>query len=240
MKLVSEPTKTPYSILLIGPPGGRKTTLALQFPNVGYVNLDLNESGPTKKLKELGLLQPFFMQTVTLDDDGNKIIDADARFQRFATGLDLMIAEPKISTIVIDSLTTLDDILYGKVKKQMSRAHLLELQDWRLFRQYLVGTINIVRNSGKNSIFLCHEEIVTDKQGSVDAYVPAVSTKIRDYFGGFFTDIWRSEVRPGAMGKEKQILRTVSTTRSELKNAWSLPSEIEDPTYEKLAVYFNK
>jgi hypothetical protein len=239
MKIITEPTTTPYSILLIGPPGGRKTTLALQFPQVGYINLDLNESGPTRKLKELGLLKPFCMWTITIDDDGAPV-PPDQRFARFDKALTEATTHSAVNTVVLDSLTTLDDVIYTQVKKQMARKDILELQDWRLFRQYLVGTINSLRNSGKNIIMICHEEIVTDKQGNVDAYIPAISTKVRDYFGGFFTDMWRSEVRPAAGGKEKQILRTVSTTRSELKNAWSLPAEMEDPTYEKLATYFNK
>lgn len=239
MKLISEPTTTPYSILLVGPPGGRKTTLALQFPDVFYVNLDLNEAGPTNKLKELNLLKPFWMETITIDDDGNKVA-SDQQFDRLQKAIDTAVAHKESKTLVLDSLTTLDAVIYRHVKKKCNRPTVLELQDWRLFRQILVNVFNAFRDSGKNCIILAHEEINTDKQGNVESYTPAVSTRIKDYLGGFFTDVWRSKVRPGAGGKYVHELFTLPTPVSDLKNSWSLPGVVEDPTYAKLLPYIEK
>jgi predicted NACHT family NTPase len=56
---VSSPTNprplTPLKILLIGPPGSRKTTFGLQFPNVYVEDCDRNLNGPERWLRANGL-----------------------------------------------------------------------------------------------------------------------------------------------------------------------------------------
>jgi hypothetical protein len=106
----------------------------------------------------------------------------------------------------------------------------MERQHWIPFRQEIIRVITMLRNSNKTSIILCHEEFKTKEEKGQELIIkrtPAMDTKIKDYFGGFFTDMYRCSSSPGPQGKTKFFVNTKATTSDELKSSCGMPSEIE-------------
>jgi hypothetical protein len=223
--LTNVPLDTKQAILLMGPPGGGKTTFALQWPGVWIADCDMNLAGPLRYIKSRGINVDVKYDTIPYDDDG-KPLELHEWWSRLVVKTATAIKDPTIQTIVVDSLTQVDNMLVEHTM-QTQRTKVMEIQHWRPFRKDLHEYIMRARSCGKTFLMLCHEEILFDKKGQVEKYRPSVSTKISDYFGYYFTDIWRCTLVDGGAGKLKAVVTTHPTAVSDLKNSLLLGREIE-------------
>lgn len=256
----SPAVKTPPAILLIGPPGGRKTTLLMQFPGVWIGDCDLNLRGPerfiregTKDLSGKVIYQPlnpnlsYSSDTIPLDDDG-KSVDKTKCYDRLITKLDIAVKTPEIKTVVVDSMTTVNEFIIQKILGAQKRED-MEKRDWTPFKSKFMDLLySHLRNSGKTVIVTVHETILEDvtiNSRTVVGYTPSVNGKIKDFFGGFFTDVWRCEVRqvpttPTNPEGLESCMTTLPTTKSPyLKNSLGLPKEMK-ADYKLIETYLNK
>lgn len=235
MKTFNETTAFgPVSILLIGPPGQGKTTFVIQWPGAWIANIDNNLDGPVRFLRSKGLKPTFSYDNIFEDDNGNRI-EPKFWFPQLVKLTDAVVKNPAVSTIIIDGMTQLDHALTAYVlMKQGVASGVMELQHWRPWRAYLYNYISMVRNSGKTFILTCHEEYIRGKDGnSIIRINPTVSTGLRDYLSGLFTDCWRCTLRPDGGGKVTAKVRTISDAVIDLKNSLVLPTEI-DANYETI------
>lgn len=240
ISLTSPKTANPKAILLIGPPGGGKTTLSLQFPNAGVVDIDRNLDGPIKRLMKLDPKFEIRFDCAYQTSDGKSLPLADV-WRRATVITDEMLKDEWVKTIVIDGLTMADDALYEHVLKAQNVSD-MRIQDWVTFRAELIRLIMKCRAATKTFVMLCHEEPQIDDKGNVIRYVPSFRSKVSNFFGGFFTDMWRCTAVPCSVDKlhpdgVKFCLNTLPTSRSELKNSLVMPAVIEDVTYAKIAPY---
>jgi len=213
-----------FALLLIGAPKSGKSCLAGQFPRPYFVDIDNNLGSVRRHLSKLDSTKEFFYDTVT-EDAAGKPLDTPFRYE-YLTKLVLEACKSdKIDTIVIDSLTTLTDLILSHIMRVNGRT-VLQIQDWGTFQQLLLKLVYALRSSGKYIIFTAHEETQKDEVSGIVMYKLSLPGQLKDKLAAYFSDIWHTEV--DQKGSEyKFIVRTMPTVRIALGNSLSLP-----PTFE--------
>lgn len=242
--------RQPRAVLLIGPPGSTKSTLMMEFARenkVHIIDCDLNLDGPENFLKakyKTGL--SYTLDQVMLTDDGTRVEIADC-FDRL---IKLVIEATKLPQDVIicmDGLTPVNEFLRQKVMKKQN-AVTMETRFWDPFKTEMLGLMfGRLRTMNHDVILTCHESIET-KASKTDmmveeivSYEPSVQGKISNYFGGFFTDVWRCSLDPkvGAPGQFVSKIQTIKGPKTpHLKNSLGMPSEITEVTWEKIEKFW--
>lgn len=222
---------TPPAILLIGPPGGGKTALALQFPSVYLADIDQNMQGPINLMQKLKPGFEFYFDRIGYKDDGTPRLLED-QFEHLKTCCYKAANDPAVKTIVVDGVTHLDEILRHKCMKDGGKKE-MDISLWGPFRRELNTFIMKLRGMGKTLVVLCHEEYVerakSDKSPEkiLDRRRPLVSTKIVDAFSGYFTDVFRCYSTLGIGNKPEFCIDISPTQYDALKNSYRLHGTIK-------------
>jgi GTPase SAR1 family protein len=245
MKTSDQNLSEALSILLMGPPGGGKTTLMMQFPGLYILNCDRNLAGPVRYLKSIGKFKPFKYDTISQyeDDEGEHhkgdMIDIKFGWDRLRALARAAIKDPSIQTIGLDTLTWCDQALYAHSCRVQGLKE-LEGFNWSPYKRELHAFLSECKASGKTVIVNCHEKIEYDKKGAIEAYVPSISTGISAYFGYYFSDIWRCTlVDQGGTRGLKAIVTTHPTAVSQLKNSILCGNTLE-ASYEAVEKFLKK
>ena len=217
---------SPKSYLFIGPPGGGKTTFALNFPGLWIGDCDNNLDGPLLHRRKLDPAFKCFYTDLNLNADGVRIENDADKWTRMLAAVNEAITEPSVETLFLDSLTHFNEwLLQWSMKKHGIKE--MQRQHWPLFRAQLINWIMRYRSCGKTTIVACHEEIKTDSQGNVLRYTPAMSSNLRDYFGYLFTDIYRFDSAPASGGKTAFTVQVTKSPRSDCKNSFGMTGEVK-------------
>jgi len=245
--ITSPKVRDPLSICLIGAPGAGKTVLGMSFPSVYILDCDENLDGPELFHRGKNKNLSYAYDSIRTDDKG-KPVDIWNCFDRLMDKLALVKSEESIKTVVIDSLTHVNEFIIQKVLKSQGRS-VMEARDWQPFKSHAISLlVGRLRSLGKTTIAICHEVEKTRPdpklvmQEHVEAYKPNFQGGVGDTLGGFFTDVWRCSASPGVAGKLDYLLQTTRTTKSiELKNSLGMPSEFKcstgDLMFDKIKPY---
>jgi hypothetical protein len=215
-------SRTPITLLLKGPSGARKTTKAVQFPKPVLFNFDNNISGlrnlPPELVKELRIVNP--QEGLTGDIKPIQIWD------NFVKQLEIVMDDPSVKTIIIDSLTTLAERLLDKIVGSDLPSASVQIQHWGDFSKYLkwMGDELLCNPAlDKNVIVIAHEQRNAD-----GTYALAIGSRLKESFGLYFTDVWRCfSVKP-VSGAVKYMVRVSPTQQFDAKcSLRDLPEEFE-------------
>lgn len=188
---------TEWALLLQGPPKTGKTTLACQFPKPWVANSLNNLSGPTRWLQANRPAQiPHIRQDTIMSDDNGDEVPLGARWPRLLNKINEARKSPEVSTIVLDDLGMICEFLcdYIVEQKPSGRKEGMTISDWIPFRKLLTQLITDQRRMSKRLVVTCHEEYDKDERlGTIYTKIN-IPSKLSSNFGGFFTDVWRTEV----------------------------------------------
>lgn len=232
---------SPRKILLIGPPGSRKTTLGLQFPNVYVEDCDRNLDGPERYLRANGHKDLSYSYNNVRYDSQGRMREIHDCYNALCDDLTLIANSPNdfkpFQTVFVDSLSHVNEFIIRHVLKlQQKKQHVMEMEarDWSPFKSYAyVLLVAKLEQINKHVLCSCHETKLTEPDPKqimterVLGYEPFFQGRVGDIIGAFFTDVWRMEVRPAPGNKSETWLQTVKHPKCEhLKNSLGLPDEL--------------
>ena len=233
---------SPLKILLMGPPGSRKTTLGLQFPGVHVLDCDRNLDGPDRFIRSsLNKELSYTYDSIRQDDKGSEIPIEDC-YNRVCDKLKMFKTDPSYrerNTVFLDSLSHVNEFIIRHVLRMQgktSRVGEMEARDWSPFKSAAyVLLVSRLEETGKTILCSCHENKVYDAPSkenmmnpSVKEYEPMFQGKIGESLGAFFTDVWRLQVELGGAGKQETWLYTDKMSKCDmLKNSVGMPAKLD-------------
>lgn len=217
--------RLPQSFLFIGSPGSGKTTFALQLPKVGIIDCDDNLGGSVRYLRSINKLKPFSYDT-PLRDANDKPVPREQQFAQVCKILDEMVASPEVETIIIDSLSSLIEMLFAHVLSQMKRPispdlriadKKFEYEDWAAFGNLLRKFIFSLKACGKRFGLTAHTNVDQDELTKILYRFINCPGAVRNHLSGWFEEAWEFYIfTQGVPPNEKAIrkIRTVPDARS--------------------------
>lgn len=213
-------TKEAKTILLKGAPGSGKTYKAAHFPRPVFFNFDQNLSGLKKLPKEtrdgIKVVNPA-IRVNPKDPSKNVTLKTPQVWDNFISLLGKVAADPDVDTIVIDSLTTLQEVLMDKVVNSDSPTVQMTQQNWGTLGRYwkaLASTLLTAPDLDKNVIFIAHEKPYEDNSTGVKMIMQGLNLggSMKDGFDLYFSDVWRCFVKPTNKEPEYWVASTPSRT----------------------------
>lgn len=220
-----DPKRTPITLLLKGPSGSRKTTKAVQFPRPALFNFDNNLSGlrnlDPKVVAKVRIVNP----QVGISGD---IKDVDI-WANFVKQLELVMDDPEIDTIIIDSITTMAERLMDKIVGSSAPDAKIQIQHWGDFSKYLkwLGDELLCNPKlDKHVIIIAHEQVEKDKATENILLTLNIGGRMKTSFGLYFSDVWRCYAKTAISGGTQYRVRVAPTSQFDAKCSLSgLPED---------------
>ena len=167
------------SATVYGKAGTGKTTLGATFPKPFF--LDLNKGLLSIRGKNVDYVELYDSTWVEIQDT-----------------LDEAIKSPDHESIIIDSMGEVAEICMKHIC-QLNRRQKPEFADWDAFYQSMKSFIMKVRNSGKHSLCICHEDVQKEEATGRIFIKPAFQGQLKNKYTAFFDEVYHSgvETLPG-------------------------------------------
>ncbi len=230
-------TESYRSIILLGPSGIGKTSFALQSPSADLIDGEGNQAAAHKVFNLLGKTPSWTFDSLMFDDRNNPI-QAHLQWDRLITLLtafnkSLGGVKPWGKTLVVDSITTISDMLMAKIRADngIDEGKPLRIQDWGTFLLFWKTLLSTLRAIPCNTILVGHEIRVEPKEASeVTRYELNVQGRAATILPALFTDCWRMAMVKGKPTKDNPRppdVRTIQTKQT--SNLIGLKSSVEMP-----------
>ena len=210
------------TVLMKGAPGSGKTFKAAHFPRPVFFNFDHNLTGlnklPEDVKKHIKVLDPAMKN--------GKKIKGRGVWDNFTDLLTQVVADPDTSTVVIDSLTTLQEYLMDKILGSESPDTQMKIQDWGTICRYwktLGEELLCAPDLDKHVVFIAHERTIEDDTSGVKMtrFGLNIGGSRRETFDLYFSDVWRCYVDLGNKGIKYMVAvepKRTFTAKSTLAN----------------------
>ena len=155
-------TAPQFRLLLLSKPGHRKSSIAAHFPGPGFLDTDQNiyrmkQHYPGKKFK---FAQPQY------SPDG-KVLPKEQVWPRAVELVNELVADPEVKTIVLDSLSALQEPLIDWILAQpaasnrmkplvISGVQVLTREQYRPFQDKILDIVAKIHTSGKFTVWIFH------------------------------------------------------------------------------------
>lgn len=214
----------PNSLLFIGAPGSGKTTFALQLPKVFLLDCDDNLGGPVRFLSNKK--KPNFLYDTPLRDDKNQKVPREEQFTRCFNLLNEAIASPEVETIVIDSLSSLVEMIFAHIiftrTKSIAKDFRVadkkfEYEDWAAFGNMLRRLIFELKAAGKRLVITAHVKVEQDELAKTLFKFINCPGQTANYLSGWFEEAWEFFIHTSGMPPNEiatRKIRTVPDARS--------------------------
>ncbi len=260
MQLSSPTAPKPSShkrILILGPPGSRKTTSIMSFPGICFFDIDGNLDGARSALLKITKQEPTFGYENVQQNAQGKQLESHEMFSNLVDQMKAFRDEVKkgnspFKFSCVDGLRNLGEMIKADVMKSQNR-QAMETRDWDPYKTKMMKVVfHLASEIGTHIIFTCHEQEVWKPSSNpkdmmkevLEKYEPIVQGGIQNAFGGFFTDVWRITTQLGGGQQiETKISATKTTYSQELKSSIGLPQEgliirENETAWSKLEPYF--
>ncbi|NJO48330.1 MAG: AAA family ATPase [Leptolyngbyaceae cyanobacterium RM2_2_4] len=216
------------TILLKGSPGSGKTYKAGHFPNPVFFDFDHNLHG-------LNMLPPEIKSKVRIVDPAMKAnvkLKGTQVWDNFIDQLGQVASDPSVNTIVIDSLTTLQEFLLDKILGSSVPSTAVQIQHWGAMVRYwkhFAEEVLCNPTLDKHVIICAHERILEDETSGVKVLRFALNLggSMKDSFDLYFSDVWRTYVDVSKSGSPKYMVATEPNKSYTAKRSLEMP-----PTFE--------
>ena len=199
----------------------------MAFPKPYFLDCDRNLQSAVKMHPD----KEFFYDTPDLDEKGN-LLPEHKRWKRLMQLLIENACKPEVGTIVIDSMSRVDEYLRDFLVAEGSEAGrpvkgggllLMNMSLWYPYQIHLSRMITGLKATGKYVICISHETVDVDEATGVTTYYPAIGGRLRTTIGKYFTDVWRTEAVARSAGVEYTV-KTQPMARMSLGNSQDLPN----------------
>lgn len=225
------------TIILVGPAGCGKTTLATRFPNPYLIIADPNAlAGPMKVAKKesrpIGHVKYDFLHR---DETGKEIL-LGARFDRMSKLFKEAANNPLVGTIILDSTTSLVPVFKAKVNLVNGKAADALLEGWNQWGQFeslWMQFLDWMLTSTKINIIISHEQVDKDEMDKVLRYALAIPGKSAETLPRIVSDVWQMSVDTKVEGnppalRSKHLVTTVQNNlRPNIKSSLDIPNQFE-------------
>lgn len=221
-------------LLLQGSAGSGKSTLAAQFPGAYFIDVDVNLGGTFRYLREHNLKLPLGYDVLDRDEK-DQPVDIKQRFLRLDKCLREAQLNPAIETIILDSGTTLADVLIAEVCRQQGKNAISDWKDgrqfWGFFAPLCRNFLGVLSQMRKHIVLIVHEKREQNTEGQVIYPIKvAWPGQVGQNIGAFFTNVWRCENKVEGYAPNEKVkfyLRTTPNGQYELKNTLGVPNTFE-------------
>jgi len=212
--------KEPTTLLLKGGPGTGKTWKAAHFPKPCFINFDKNLSGLKKLPKSvrdgIKVVNPWVKIHPT-DPKKNVKLKSQQVWDNFMKQLAVILADPDIETVVIDSMTTMQEVVKDKILNSDQPTVQMQLQNWGTLERYwkaLAAMTLTATDLDKTLVFIFHEKPYEDSSSGVKMIMHGLNLggSMKDNFDLYFSDVWRTSVKP--TNKEPEYWVTTAPSRT--------------------------
>lgn len=230
-------TEQPLRVVIYGPAGSGKTTLMRDFPKP-LLLYDFDG-----KYEPLIGVEGVHVKSYRISERK----DSMKTWLEFWNDWKKDKKDPLWATVVLDSLTSLDSIMFwamvqmaGMNPEARASYEKYTLQLYGDMKNQYATLFNSMRSVNKNVIVLAHESFNTDDKGNIESVTPLVTGGTKSSLPAVFKDTWYLELR----GEGQRMKRFLHARRFKMRTATTTTIQdeepIEDPTYSKIMEMYKK